>query len=108
MRLIVAAGDRMSSAVWVEAVGTLAACATDTRPAVRELIASVRASADGGNIAPASPSPATPAAALAPEDSPWDAKSPGDSPRGGVPDRSDSISGERRQVRTPLSFSLPL
>ncbi|CAL8462959.1 g2493 [Coccomyxa elongata] len=99
VRLIVAAGDRMSAAVWVEAIGTLAACATDTRPAVRELVAAVRMSSDSGGIQPpASPSPATPAAA-APEDSPWSAKSPGDSPRGAaVPARSDSISGERRQV----------
>ncbi len=102
VRLIVAAGDRMSATVWVEAIGTLAACATDTCPAVRELVAAVRMSSDSGGIQPpASPSPATPAAA-APEDSPWSAKSPEDSPRGAaVPARSDSISGERRQV-SPL------
>lgn len=109
VRLIVAAGDRMSANVWIEAIGTLAACADDTRPAVRELVESVRPSLDGGGgsiPSPGTPAPTTPAAVTAVEGSPWDAKSPGDSPRGAVPARSDSVSGERRQVSThaPLLF----
>ena len=32
VRLIVAAGDRMSTSVWVEAITTLHNCAAETRP----------------------------------------------------------------------------
>ena len=32
VRLVVAAGDRMSASVWVEAITTLHDCAADTRP----------------------------------------------------------------------------
>ena len=42
----------------------------------------------------------------APEGSPWEAKSPGDSPRSRIPVRMDSTSGERRQACTSLLSSM--
>lgn len=42
----------------------------------------------------------------APEGSPWEAKSPGDSPRSRIPARMDSMSGERRQACTSLLPSI--
>lgn len=136
VRLIVAAGESMSTATWVEAITTLSSCAADTRPAVHELVAAVRtprpsadSSGDGAVASGALPAlPGTPMAgpALAPagltEDSPWDAKSPGDSPRASAitATRLDSTSSERRQVcpksmheatiqeRTPLVNQFPL
>ncbi len=125
VRLIVAAGDRMSATTWVEAITTLSSCAADTRPAVRELVAAVctprpsagagdgdaAATERGGSLSGAAlllgtpkAAPAGPAASAA-EDSPWDAKSPGDSPRAAITaTRLDSTSGERRQVQNALLF----
>ena len=42
---------------------------------------------------------------LAPEGSPWEAKSPGDSPRSRIPARMDSTSGEHRKACTSLLSS---
>ena len=41
----------------------------------------------------------------APEGSPWEAKSPGDSPRSRIPARMDSTSGEHRKACTSLLSS---
>lgn len=120
VRLMVAAGDRMSPATWIEAITTLSSCAADTRPAVRELVAAVRTPRPSGDSSSsAAPGgggaltalPGTPAAAPAlgsqPEDSPWDAKSPGDSPRAGITaTRLDSTSSERRQVLADGNFGI--
>jgi hypothetical protein len=115
VRLIIAAGDRMSPAVWVDAVGTLASCASDTRPAVRELVeavagrptealpaaeeedAAAEVDADVAAVI-GTPAAAAVAAAALEADSPWEAKSPEDSPRG-AQGRAGSVSGERRQAR---------
>ena len=44
-------------------------------------------------------SPSSTAGAAA-QDSPWEARSPGDSPRSRITARMDSLTGERRQART--------
>jgi brefeldin A-inhibited guanine nucleotide-exchange protein len=102
VRLLVATGDRMSAATWVEAVGTLSSCAADTRPAVRELVAAVRTprpTGDGAGGPPATAGPGGGAGDAVPEDNPWEAKSPGDSPRAAVPTSPlDRTASGRRQV----------
>ena len=70
--------------------------------AVPELVSSLsrgRLSTAEENSSEAADGSGTPGISGAAEGSPWEAKSPGDSPRSRTPLRLDSMSGDRRQAR---------
>ena len=78
------------------------ACVAAVVQAVPELVSSLsrgRLSTTEEDSSEAADGSGTPGISAAAEGSPWEAKSPGDSPRSRTPLRLDSMSSDRRQAR---------